>query len=73
MSAELQIREGLRLVNGEEPLDSLDLDDEIILDNKVHPVSAVQTHAFVCDRKGHLSPRGDLVLRQLQGEALFVR
>ena len=69
---ELEVRDHLGFVDGQKALHGLELDEDLVLDDEVHTVSAVEAQAFVVDRKRALSLEAKLAQRQLAAEARFV-
>jgi hypothetical protein len=54
-TTQTEIGQHLSLLDRQEPLDRLDLDEELLLDHDVHPIAAIQLDGLVEDWQGHLS------------------
>lgn len=54
-------------------LQALDLNDHSIFDNQIKPVSAIQLHSLVINRKLHLPPKSNTAKMEFVTKALFVR
>ena len=49
-TGQLHVREQLRFVNSLVRLDALEFDDQLILNENVYPIAAIQLNLFVLDR-----------------------
>lgn len=72
-SAQLQVGEKLCLMDRREGVNRFDLDQNSVLDHKVHSVSAFQVSLLVDDRQWHLPAECHASQGQLTCEAALVR
>jgi hypothetical protein len=68
-----QVGEELRLMDGQEPIDALDLDDESSLDDKVETVAAVELRALVFERHGSLALEPKPQEREFLSHTVLIR
>jgi hypothetical protein len=54
VTAQAQIRQQLSAMDGQHSFDALDLDDETLFNDEIHPVRGVKLNAFVHDWESHL-------------------
>ena len=68
-----QVRDHLRVVDGQQPVDTLDLDDERIFDDQVEPVAAFELRPLVLERHGSLAFEPKPEHPELVGDTVLVR
>ena len=56
----------------QESLNGLDLDNELVSDNNIDPVAAIQADIFVDNRKRYLPRVRDLSFGEFKTQALFI-
>ena len=72
-SAQLYIGRHLRLMDRHQLLDCFELEYDLISDDDVASIAAVQPNRLIDDGQRHLTPEGDTVLLELGAQAFFVR
>ena len=60
-------------MDGQQPVDALDLDNQSVVDDEVEPVAAFELCALVVERDGPLAFEPKPELAELVSEAVLVR
>src|ERR1035437_2491184 len=68
----MQVSQQLRLVYRQNILNGLELEDDLIVDDQVEPVTAVKLDSFVCDRYLDLLPKWDFPEFQFMTQASLI-
>ncbi len=55
-----------------EAIDCLNFKDQFLLDNKIHPVAAIEAKTFVNDGQRNLPGIPDSVMREFEAKAFLV-
>jgi hypothetical protein len=63
----------LGFVDGKKVLNALDFQNHLILYGQIEPVAAIKFDAFILDRQGTLSFKGNVTQVELVTKAFFVR
>lgn len=71
-SRKLQVREHLRVVYGEHLGNSLYLNNELVVDDHIQPVTDLDSNSFVDHRQGYLSRDRQSRFDKLVSQAAFV-
>src|SRR2546427_1012588 len=71
-SAQAEVRQHLSLVHWCDLLDRLDLQNELVVDNDIHAIAAIQANILVDDRERHLPTIIDIGMPKLETQTFLI-
>ena len=56
----------------QDPLDGFNLDNQLVLDENVEPIAAIESDILVDDRERHLAPISNASVGEFETETFFI-